>query len=83
MMLVRTTGPIGWTLGRSRRVRAYSLTIDAADVKHVATGIDGDLPALRTLPEKWRAMIKSKHRKRCEAEARSNQLLKEFLEEAE
>jgi hypothetical protein len=37
----------------------------------------------RTLPEKWRAMIKSAHRKDCELEAKSNQLLEEFMEVAE
>ena len=36
-----------------------------------------------TLPEKWRAMLKSAHRKECEAEARSNQFLKELMEVGE
>jgi hypothetical protein len=36
-----------------------------------------------TLPEKWRAMIKSAHREECELEARSNQFFKEIMEVAE
>jgi hypothetical protein len=37
----------------------------------------------RTLPEEWRAIIKTAHRKECEAEARANQLLKEAMKLAE
>jgi hypothetical protein len=35
---------------------------------------------VKTLPEEWRAIIKSAHRENCEAEARSNQILKHLME---
>jgi hypothetical protein len=38
---------------------------------------------IRTLPEEWRATIKSAHRESCEAEARANELLKEAMKLAE
>jgi hypothetical protein len=38
---------------------------------------------VRSLPEEWRAMIKSAHRESCESEAAVNELLKDLTEFAE
>jgi hypothetical protein len=38
---------------------------------------------VRTLPEEWRATIKSMHRKECEDEATANQFLKDLMQRVE
>jgi len=70
---------------RIHRARCELLAMFGYDLrrKSPAALADAFYRIVRTLPEKWRAWIKSDHRKECEDEATANRFLKDMMQRAE
>jgi hypothetical protein len=70
---------------RIHRARCELLAKFGYDLRRAraAALADARYRIVRTLPEEWRATIKSMHRKECEDEATANQFLKHLMQQAE
>jgi hypothetical protein len=87
-LLLQPPGSTDGALGiraRTRRAQCELLAKLGYDLRRASPAALAEAPyrIIRTLPEEWRATIKSAHRESCEAEARANELLKEAMKLAE